>query len=346
MEEKILQALNTCIEAFGILKKARESSEEVDLSKQDASVIATLHEAYKQPYQGRGLGLGEFYGNELKRIQIENKGKYNFSDSDEVGNVALDWLYVFIVLSDFADLSNDEIFQYANQISGNIIFNHIIKHIICNCLAEESVDEALSYIPKFRETTIFKMEDNQDKGYLLILQYYAHKADVDNFFKYFKLAKPASNRYEIGQRKEWLVHSYALTHSIEESIQLCKHKNLGEKFLIEIFNDTKGEYIKVKDILNAYSEFKNMENAQKVRILVSSYVQASELGKEVPDEFEILFNECLKIDRKIRWGDFKLVDSLLLDLGLAYQSINPSHALQCRKAIKNNFLKKEIVIKK
>lgn len=345
MKERILKSIKTSIEILNLLKNSYGNCKNIDFSRQNTFVIEVFKELYKQEYQGRGLGLGELYGRKLERCTITSNGKYNFSDVDEIKPHSLDWLYAFIVLCDFENLTNAEIFEYAEQIKDDIIYNHIIKHIIINCLVSNNVDEALFYIEKFRTTTIYKTTDNKDQGYLIILHYYASKGDEKNFFKYFKLAKPAINRWEIGLRKQWLVQSYCLKNSIPNSIKLCKHKNLGNKYLIEITKalSEEGEYKKLKSNLKKYKEFEIESEDIKTMFLVTAYTNALKFSKKVPNDFDTLFNSCLKIDRKVKTGDFKLVDELLFKLGLAYQNTNPFRTAQCKKAIKDTYFIKKLL---
>jgi len=104
-----------------------------------------------------------------------------------------------------------------------------------------------------------------------------------------------------------------------------------------------GNYQELKQIFEKHPELKQPEAETELKILATAYLEAKKINLLIDDDFEELFERAVKMDRKLKWGDVKLQDSILLDLGLANQN-NKERFLKCRKAIKNNWLKKELII--
>ena len=336
MKQEIEQAIFFCIEALN--NRTEDSGQEVEGN--DKYVIETIRKISELPYQGRNLGIGDFgYKEHRRRFEDRPIGKrITFS---------LDWLNAILVLFDFANYNEQQILESAEKIvNDNIIFNHIMKHIITNCVVMNDIELAEKFIPNFKKTIIFKEENNLDMGYLIILKYYAMKGDVENFFKYFKQSKPSVNRSEIGEAKFLLVNNFATNNGIEKSIELCKHKNLGASYYYSALMSVaeQGKYNDLKEIFVKYPELKQPELETELKVLTSAYLAGRELNLTIDDDFETLFERALQVNRKLKWGEIKLQDSIFLDLGLASNG-DIERVVKCRKAIKDNRLKKELIIK-
>jgi hypothetical protein len=306
----------------------------------DVIVLNELKRMYEQPYEGRDLGIGTLryrgFRNSWHSIKLQTE---NLKTIDH----KLTWESVLLVLFDFGNYNEPEMLELAFKVNDAIIFNHLLKHIIANLIKQEKISEAEEYIPHFRTTHIFKEEDNQDEGYLLILNFYAGKGDADNFFKYFKKCDPRKNKHHVTENKGWLVETYAALHPIESAIELCKHKNLGEKYTYYALYAyaRQGLYQELKAIFNQYPTLKQSELETELSILIIAYSKAKRESLINIDDFEELFIRATMVDRKLKWGDCKLQDSLFLDLGLASEG-NKERITRCKKAIKNNSLKKEL----
>ncbi len=335
MKNEIEKGISICVQALNDLKNKNKQS-----NHEGQYVLDLVKQLAQKPYQGKGLGIGD-YGYRDYRTSWEGM-LYIYEDYTTI-NHSLSWKDMFLLLCDAANYSEKDILNFIQQLDDNIIYNHIIKHIITNFVEVEDIDAALEYIPHFRTTVIFKKEDNRDKGYLIILKHYAKKGDDKNFFKYFKLCEPRKNRTEIADSKSWLIASYCANNSIEDALQLCKHKNLGKKFLPSVLHPfaEKGCYQELKAIFEKHPELKQPEIETELNILAEAYQVAKKNNIQVDDDFEQLFDRALQVDRKLRAGDVKLQDSILLILGLASLG-NQERVLKCKKAIKNNSLKREL----
>ena len=337
MKQELEQSINHCIEALN-----NKSNESQVVNAKDKFVLETLRKTSELNYEGRNLGIGD-YGFEDYRNTFADMSK-RFGDVSI--NHSLSWKNALLTLFDFTNYDENTMLEFAKKIvNDNIMFNHVLKHIITNCVVLGDVKMAEEFIPNFKPTIIFKEQDNLDMGYLIILKHYAMKGDDKNFFKYFKQSKPVVNKYEVNEAKGLLVKNHAKNSEIDQTIALCEHKNLGSKFYFNALMAfaEQGKYQELKKILNKYPALKQPELETELIVLSSAYLKAKEINLEVDDDFENLFERALKVDRKLRWGDAKLQDSILFDLGLSNKG-NKERMTQCRKAIKNNLLKKELVI--
>mgnify|MGYP003574857767 CR=1 FL=1 len=338
MENKIEKAILFCIEA---LNNRERGSQEVKGNSE--FVLATLKNIMQLPYHGRNLGIGAFGYADYRSSFESMKPRF------EKGNIthSLAWLNALLVLFDFANYDEDKMLQFAEKIvNDNIMFNHVLKHIITNCVVMNDVEKAVKFIPNFKTTKIFKEQDNLDVGFLIVLKHYAMKGDDKNFFNYFKQSKPTLNKTETNDAKGFLVKNYAQRNGIEQTMALCNHKNLGPKFYFNALMAfaEQGKYQELKQVFQKYPELSQPELETELSILSVAFLQAKKLNLTTDDDFELLFERALKVDRKLKWGDAKLQDSILFDLGLASPG-NKERINRCKKAIKSNSLKRELLIK-
>ena len=304
----------------------------------DSEVLEAIRSIAELPYKGTGLGIGR-EGYRGYRSSYEDLLK-RFIERKTIDS-SLGWESALLLLYEADGFSEQEILSSAKNIEDDIIYNHILEHVISNLAAKADIEAACSFIPNFRTTNIFKQESNLDNGYLILLRHYAGKGDATRFFNYFKLAEPAKNKSEIAELKSYLVESFAAKNGIAEALKLCTHKNLGEKYRADAllaFAKT-GKYTELKSIFEQYPELKH--NETQLGLLSTAYYQAKKNKFEVEDDFENLFERALQLDRKIKYGDIKMQDAVLFDLGLA-EFDNKVRREKCRKAIKNNSIKKEL----
>ncbi|TCC99675.1 hypothetical protein [Pedobacter hiemivivus] len=304
----------------------------------DAEVLDAIRSIAELPYKGAGLGIGRG-GYRGYRSSYEDLLK-RFIERKTINN-SLGWESALLLLYDADGFSESEILSSAKSIEDDIIFNHILEHIISNLAAKNDIVTALKFIPNFRTTTIFQEENNLDNGYLILLCHYAAQGDVVRFFDYFKLAEPRKNKAEIAELKSYLVESFATKNGIADALKLCAHKNLGAKYHADVLLAFAkvGKYTELKSIFEEYPALKQPET--ELGLLCTAYFQAKKNKFVVDDDFESLFERALQLDRKIKYGDIKMQDAVLFDLGLA-EFDNKERREKCRKAIKNNSIKKEL----
>lgn len=329
MKKDIAHSINLCVQA---INNSGVGS--------DQEILEKIRELVNQPYSGRGLGIGT-EGYRGYRSSQEDFFKH-FPARKTIAGI-LNWEKALLFFYDFANYTESEILSSAERIEDDIIFNHVLQHIVSNLVNAGNIEQAITFIANFRKTKIFQEENNQDKGYLIILRHFASVGDPENFFKYFKLAEPGKNRSEVGDLKSYLVESFASKNGIQEAINLCANKKLGEKYhadALYAFART-GQYTTLKAIFEKYPNLKQPEIESEISLLSIAYLAAKKQEEVTPDDFDSLFERALTIDRKIKFGDSKLQDAVLLNLGLAEQT-NKERLVKCRKAIQNASIKKEL----
>lgn len=327
MSVTLQDSINRCIQAINNFGKGL-----------DAEVLGTIRSVAALQNKATGLKVGKegYRGyrsayEDLLKVFVERKTILH----------SLDWESALLLLYVAADFNEEEILSSASNITDDIIFNHVLEHVISNLAAKNDVANVLYFIPNFRTTTIFQQENNFDKGYLILLRHFAAQGDAVGFFEYFKLAEPGKNRGEIAEFKAYLVESFASRNGIADALKLCAHKNLGARYqanaLLAVAKT--GYYSELKSIFEAYPTLKQPET--ELSLLSTAYLQAKRNKFVLEDDFESLFERALQIDRKIRSGDAKMQDAVLFDLGLA-EIDHKERRERCRKAIKNNSIKKEL----
>ena len=89
-------------------------------------------------------------------------------------------------------------------------------------------------------------------GYRIIAGYYARRGDADEFFKLFKLCAPGTEKYEMDLLKTELVKGICRRDGIDAAIRMCRHKNIGDKYIFHALSvyAENGEYAKLKEIFS------------------------------------------------------------------------------------------------
>jgi len=327
MKPEIEKGIQICIDAIN----------DKNIKGGDVFVLDILNQLAKEPYSGCGLGIGSSECG--LRSAWEDKMKSFFSGIRSI----LDWENALLMLFDWEKLNEVQMLEYAQNIADTFIFNHVLEHIIENLTAEDEISKAQEYTLLFRPYEIDKYTDAQETGYRVILRYYARKGDADNFFKTLKLCKPSQKIYIIDEAKIKLLQTVCENKGIETAIKLCSHKNMGERFYFDALSVVaeNGEYSALKKLFEKYPELKQPEKETELHILSLAYSEAAKRNIETEDDFEILFDRALNIDAKMKWGDAKTRDVILFVLGLASRE-NKERFLRCRKAIKNNSIKREL----
>jgi hypothetical protein len=331
MNVEIRKSIEICID--GINGKRGEDD--------DLSVLKTLERLDGEPYQGRGLGIGDTGRNGYRASWADMITR--FAGWKERISGALDREDALLMLFDRANMDEDMMLGYAEKIGDAIIYNHVLKHIIENLARLSDLEKAGSFTLKFRPAHIFKDEDNLSMGYRIIAGYHARRGESAEFFKLFKLCDPSSGRYEMGLLKAELVEGVCRRDGIEAAVAVCGHRNIGGQYYFNALRvyAEKGDYAKLKAIFAKYPQLKQPESETELNILALACMEARGKGLKVDDDFEELFKRAIEVDPKLKWGDVRLRDSILLDLGMAYRD-NRERRMRCRKAIKNNWLRKEL----
>jgi hypothetical protein len=331
MNAEIGKSIEICIN--GIAGKAGEEG--------DLFVLKMLERLDEEPYQGRGLGIGDTGRNGYRASWADMVTR--FAGWKERVSGVLDWKDALLMLFDWANLDEDAMFGYAEKIEDAIIYNHVLKHIIENLVRLSDIERALAFTLKFHPTHIFKDEDNLYMGYRIIAGHHARRGESAEFFKLLKRCAPSSERYEMGLLKAELIEGVCRKDGIEAAMAVCGRQSIGEKYYFDALrvHAENGEYAQLKEFFAEYPQLKQPESETELNILAAACMEARDKGMPVADDFEELFKRAIEVNPRLKWGDVRLRDSILLDLGMAYRD-DRERKTRCRKAIKNNWLKKEL----
>lgn len=148
MKAYIEEALSLCLTALNNKGSGDEQR-----------VMQIVQQVAQQPYQGRGLGIGTL-GYRFSRVSWQGRTE-QMLNGYEIDST-LSWLEVLLYLADSGNYTDPEMLELLTPMTDDIIFNHVMKHIVSNLVVEEKITEAEKYIPYFRKTDIIKEENNQD----------------------------------------------------------------------------------------------------------------------------------------------------------------------------------------
>ncbi|MBP1990562.1 hypothetical protein [Paenibacillus eucommiae] len=252
---------------------------------------------------------------------------------------SLSWERKLIEL--FESSSVDDIWPLVKQVEDDIIFNHLALYVIEKLISQQQIEASYAYIEQLKVLHIFKEEDNRYTGYRVLLKYYAEQADTGHFLEILKKSEPIKERYEIENCKTILVSETSKKHGWEAALTLCKHKKIGEKYTIaallpvaETWN-----YEDMKQLFLDQPHLETEKNPVRTQLCVAAFCHQMR-RKWDPLFFQEVFDLADQTDPSIKWGDCRMRDGLLLDIGLACQDIEL--VTKCKKAIKNNSIKKEL----
>jgi hypothetical protein len=242
-----------------------------------------------------------------------------------------------------AGLSVEEQWEYVQQVEDKIIFNHLVISIIEQLAAPGREEKCMFYIGRLETLHIFKEEDRRFQGYRVLLRYAAERADTASFFRFLPLSEPIKERHEIDRCKTTLVARVSKTQGWEAAVELCRHKKIGDKYVADALRPL-AEHWTYEDMKRLFEERPDLDVEKRhtrLKLLVEAHCEeAKRDAARASARFDELFRLADATDPEIRWGDLRLRDGLLMDIGLAAQ--DPTEVERCRKAIKNNSVKKEL----
>ncbi|NHN30855.1 hypothetical protein [Paenibacillus agricola] len=256
---------------------------------------------------------------------------------------SLIWEKKLIGVFQESSLPTEQLWAYICQVEDPIIYGHLVLYLIEKLVSEQKIQESYTYIEHLPVLQFFKKEDTKYKGYRVLLKYYAELPDVNMFMELLKKSQTIKQKHEIESCKWTLVERTSEISGWEASIQLCQHKKIGDKYIraaLTPITET-WAYSKVYQLFEKHPELDSDKTHTRLQILMKTYSQNAKSDPSIEAlEFEKLFEEVKQIDPALKWGDFRLRDGLLMDLGLS--SHNKAKITLCRKTIKNNALKKEL----
>jgi hypothetical protein len=179
-------------------------------------------------------------------------------------------------------------------------------------------------------------------GHRIILKYYAKSCNIEGFIKRLKLSKPSRfPRNQIGEIKYLLIENYSRKNGFEKALELCNDKNFGHQFSIASIRWTAHlmGLDEIDSILVDYPIIRTSAPNAKADLYVKHFSNQKPFSINDSD-FSRAFSEVLKLDKNIKFGDMRLRDYLLMDLGSS--TLNATQIKECKKQIISPLTKKEL----
>jgi len=225
-----------------------------------------------------------------------------------------------------------------SEIEQSFVLNWIIIFLI-----EKAVERGELILAK---DLILDLPDEKDgparyQGERIILKYYAENNDLIGFKSSLKNSKPNSwPKNDVVDSKRVMIENYSRVNDFNAGIELCKTKVFGNKFLLDTLQwKVSGISLnQIAEIIESNSIYTDFEPNIKAILFVKHFDSRQIMIHE--KDFQFTLKEIMKVDVSIKFGDGRLRDSLLCDLGSS--TLNKNQTLDCKKYIKANFYKREL----
>lgn len=209
--------------------------------------------------------------------------------------------------------------------------------------AQDEIDFANEVVESLKDIDSGRTKDTRSLGHRKILDYYAGKADFTNFSKTLKLCEPAKERRNLDRIKWNFIANYAESNNLEDTLKIVKHKVFGKRFIFGALEPMtkKVSYRSMKNTLDSHEFLKELDSPTKIQLIAETFYENSKTKYNLKD-FDEIFEQIFNLDPKIRHGDYKLRDYLLMQIG---RNLNERDlVMKCKKAIKNPRIKRELVV--
>lgn len=356
--------MDHCIQAINIGRQHFESRYDTQIAdplKADPAALRRLSDAIAPEIErlaaapDNGYGWGSGGGSPLgyREARKVTLGLWRGSHSNvHDADGALNYTRCLYLLFQAARLSPAGMALAVAAVQDPIVFNHLTLHIIEDALAlagqagaghAARATAAEPYIQSLRATHIFREEDNRYQGYRILLRDAADHGDADAAIKLLPQCNTRTDRHEIDTLKSRLVAAVSARDGLQAALDLCAHKRIGAAYREQALQPVvqAGHYPAVQAALAQHPDLASPDHGDGLTFLVPAFCQheKSAAGQD-PAQFDALFQRVDAMDPKLKHGDARLRDWLLLELGLA--SRDKAYVARCRKAIKNNSIKREL----
>lgn len=326
MDPRIQDALQRCIHAINLtFAYGYDPTEEqtAHLRALAAGVQPIIDQLAVEPYKGKGLGIGYTPRGEWQSAMFALRGSHGGTD--------LCWKDRIQVLFDSAGLEADTMLSWVDQVNDPILRDHLLLHVAADLtmqVQEHRVETDI--LPRLRP-------DRRYRAMRVILDEYARRVDVTNFLKQLKKTDRRQERHVLRSITSRLVQGVVERSGIEAALQLCETKALNAYTETALYAFAKTiDLDTLKTWLTTHPAAVD-EPGLTERLMIAAYEFDPSRAEQ---DFAELFERVVALDKSIRWGNFSMKDSLLLDLGYA---VGPGpHRDQCRRKISNNVMKREL----
>ncbi|CAB3697408.1 MAG: hypothetical protein J0I68_20230 [Achromobacter sp.] len=359
-------AIGDCVAAINLARQHFESRHDATLPdplQSDPAALRRLSEAIApvierlaaEPDNGHGWGAGGGSPLGYREARPVTLGLWRGSHGrpgDADGT--LDYTRCLYLLFQAARLPPAAMAQAIAPLRDDIVFNHVALHIIEDALAQALRDGASQaaraaaaepYIQLLRVTHIFREEDNRYQGYRILLRDAADQGDAAAALKLLPQCNTRSERHEIDTIKSRLVAAVSARDGLQAALDLCDNKRIGaacREYALQPVIDA-GAYDALRAALAQHPDLATADSGDGLGLLVPAFCVREKTAGATRDvqEFDALFARVDAMDPKLKHGDARLRDWLLLELGLASRG-DPAYLGRCRKAIKNASIKREL----
>lgn len=366
MAPPLRAAIDDCVAAINLARQHFESRYDATLPdplQADPAALRRLSDAIApvierlaaEPDNGHGWGAGGGSPLGYREARPVTLGLWRGSHGrpgDADGT--LDYTRCLYLLFQAARLPPAAMAQAIAPLRDDIVFNHVALHIIEDALAQalrEGASQAARaaaaepYIQLLRVTHIFREEDNRYQGYRILLRDAADQGDAAAALKLLPQCNSRSERHEIDTIKSRLVAAVSARDGLQAALDLCDNKRIGaacREYALQPVIDA-GAYDALRAALAQHPDLATADSGDGLGLLVPAFCVREKAAGATRDvqEFDALFARVDAMDPKLKHGDARLRDWLLLELGLASRG-DPAYLARCRKAIKNASIKREL----
>lgn len=359
-------AIGDCVAAINLARQHFESRYDATLPdplQADPAALRRLSDAIApvierlaaEPDNGHGWGAGGGSALGYREPRPVTLGLWRGSHGrpgDADGT--LDYTRCLYLLFQATRLAPAAMAQAIAPLRDDIVFNHITLHIIEDALAlalhsgasqAARAAAAEPYIQQLRVTHIFREEDNRYQGYRILLRDAADHGDAAAALKLLPQCNTRSERHEIDTIKSRLVAAVSARDGLQAALDLCANKRIGpacREYALQPVIDA-GDYDALRAALAQHPDLATPDNGDGLSVLVPAFCVREKGAGASRDsqEFDALFARVDAMDPRLKHGDARLRDWLLLELGLACAN-DPAYVARCRKAIKNASIKREL----
>lgn len=174
------------------------------------------------------------------------------------------------------------------------------------------------------------------------LEHYAKNGNIEQFKKKIKPSKLGKfPRFGIEAYKYKLIEGYSRKKGIENAFKILEDKFFEKTHSISALRCF-AHLLTLEEIdkyLNLYPRVLNETVSSKADLYVLHFREQSPI-EIISAEFEKTLAEILKVENDVKFGDLRLRDSLLCDLGSS--TLIKNQALECKKHIISPIVKREL----
>ena len=268
----------------------------------------------------------------MSEYHYQELGKYNNYRS------SLSWSHnLERLLAQEHQFSDEQWRTLIAAIKDDIIRMHQILFFLSHLTKTGKIDLAKEVIEDLKGIDMTgRVNEARALGHRVVLNYYAEQGDIVKFEETLKRCEIVRERYAITQSRSILLRSLHKLHPIDKVYEIYKKKfsKIGAYApLIEF-----ARKMPFDDFITFLDKVKNELAPYEYELLYVNAYKAHPI--EAAAQFQKTFDMIGAIDPKHKFGDVKLRDWLLMELGSSTSDL--ALVKKCKKQIKSSRIKKEL----